>query len=480
MKTTMLYIFALAALCSARPQYWARPYPGPNNGDGGDRPGRYAHHPYATAVTGTYQPDYSAIETGSCSPQYTSASGTATYTQPGYDSYSASGGGYNADCNGDEVGETGGGGGSAGTGTGDYAQASSTSTATGSGSEYQQEDYQQGAGESSASLTSADSNAAVITGSRFQADYANPGNDQGSTYAYNPTETSPASPSSTGTITSGNVSLPAGCESRNNIGIGWLPDSDNDVPLTTVTSALGDPQPCFAGYYAHITSADWDGSQFTGKIAEVKASVPAGKPYPIFVASMMPDIAFSDVPAMVGKVTTVMEEITSQGLTVWLRFAHEMNWYVTDGTYSGTSDEFKTAWAAVSGAVQNNPDVFMYWSPNSGDAQTLKSTWYPDAGAVDIVGIDIYPKSQEDFASVYGDFCQTFPDLPFVIGETGASDSSTKTYWLEQLSGSAALTACPKYLGWSWFEYLKDGTDFRVATGGNTEAQQVLGTGTTS
>lgn len=352
--------------------------------------------------------------------------------------------------------------------------------------DYQQNNYQPQDSSSSTSATGSSGgatgvggSAAIITGSSLQPveDYANPGNDQGSTYAYNPTETFPASPSSTGTITSGNVSLPAGCESLNNIGIGWLPDSDNDVPLTTVTSALGNPQPCFAGYYAHISSADWDGSQFTGKVAEVKASVPSGKPYPIFVASMMPDIPFSQVPAMVDKVTTVMQELTSQGLTVWLRFAHEMNWYVTDGTYTGTSAEFQTAWAAVSGAVANNPNVFMYWSPNSGDAQSLKSTWYPTSGAVDVVGIDIYPKSQESFSSVYSDFCQTFPDLPFVIGETGASDSSTKTYWLEQLSGAAALTACPKYLGWQWFEYLKDGTDFRIATGGNTEAQQVLGTG---
>ena len=282
--------------------------------------------------------------------------------------------------------------------------------------------------------------------------------------------------SSGNTTSSGGISLPTGYESLNGIGIGWLPDADKGVSLTAITSALGNVKPCFAGYYAQITSSSsFDGSQILGKVNEVKAG---GAPYPIFVASVMPSIPFSQVPGVAADVAAVMEKITSQGLTVWLRFAHEMNWYVTDGTYHGTASEFQTAWTAVSNAVKGNPNVKMYWSPNQASAASIKSAgWYPTAGAVDVVGIDIYPKGQQTFANTYSDFCKTFGNVPFAIGETAIGGSAAdKTYWLQQLSGAAAKTACPNYVGWSWFEYDKE-ADFRVATNGNTEAKSVLGGG---
>ena len=283
-----------------------------------------------------------------------------------------------------------------------------------------------------------------------------------------------------GITTGGNaVKLPAGCQSKNGIGIGWLPDADAGVPLTTVTSALGNIKPCWAGYYAQITGSTWDGSQLTDKVADVKAG---GAPYPIFVASVQPYIDFSAVPAMASQIGTVMEQLTSQGLTVWLRFAHEMNWYDSapgGQTYKGTPKEFRTAWGAVSDAVKGNPNVLMYWSPNSASASKLKSGgWYPDQGAIDVIGVDVYSKgSSQTFAETYSDFCGGFGDVPFVIGETGSdSASADKTNWLKQLISDDAKTTCPNYVGFSWFEYDKEGTDFRVATGGNTEAQSVLGT----
>ncbi|KAK0514695.1 hypothetical protein JMJ35_003312 [Cladonia borealis] len=289
----------------------------------------------------------------------------------------------------------------------------------------------------------------------------------------------PLTTSGNATIGSGKVALPAGCESKNGIGIGWLPDSEDGSSLTGIISALGGVKPCWAGYYAQITGSTWDGSQLTSKVAEVKAG---GAPYPIFVASVQPYIDFSAVPAMASQITTVMNELTSQGLTVWLRFAHEMNWYDSAAggdVYKGTPQEFSTAWGAVSDAVKGNPNVLMFWSPNYGTASQLQSEgWYPSSGDIDVIGIDVYSEdATKTFANAYGGFCNGFGNIPFVIGETGSdSASADKTNWLEQLTSTEAKTNCPNYLGFSWFEYNKDGTDFRVATGGNAEAQSVLGT----
>ena len=118
----------------------------------------------------------------------------------------------------------------------------------------------------------------------------------------------------------------------------------------------------------------------------------------------------------------------------------------------------------------------MFWSPNEASAATISSGgWFPTSGKVDIVGIDIYPKSQQTFGEVYGDFCETFStgkNLPFVIGETGAGPD-TKQYWLEQLA-QGDKSACPNYVGFSWFDYNKE-EDFQVVEGGSTIAKQVLG-----
>ena len=291
-----------------------------------------------------------------------------------------------------------------------------------------------------------------------------------------PISTGGSTSTGNGTVSSGSISLPAGCATKNGIGIGWLPDADQGVPLSTITSAMNNEKPCFAGYYAQITSSSsWDGSQLTGKINDVKAG---GAPYPIFVASVMPSIPMSEIPNVAGSITTVMKQLTDAGLTVWLRFAHEMNWYDSAaGGYvypQSSVADYQKAWAAVSQSVAANPNVKMFWSPNSASAADLKSAgWYPTSGAVDVIGVDIYPKGQESFASVYQSFCSGW-NVPFSIGETGIGGSSAdKTYWLQQLISPDAKTACPNYVGYSYFEYDKE-EDFRVATGGNTEAESVL------
>ena len=51
----------------------------------------------------------------------------------------------------------------------------------------------------------------------------------------------------------------------------------------------------------------------------------------------------------------VMEQLTGQGLTIWLRFAHEMDWYNSAAAgymYKGAPQDFCTAWGAVSDVVK--------------------------------------------------------------------------------------------------------------------------------
>ena len=342
------------------------------------------------------------------------------------------------------------------------------------------------------SATSGYGEAGAGTG-RYQPPGPTSSNSGSQSIGSGPSGVAGSGPVSTGTISTGNttsggplskgkITLPTGCENVNGIGFGWLPDY-NGASLKDDENAVQHKNPCFAGYYGQTGLSGWnEGAQITDNIADAQSG---GKPYPIFIASVMPQGTpfgqFTEGSAVVTSIANAMTKLTGAGFTVFLRFAHEMNWYDSDeggNVYSGSTEEFSKAWGVVSAAVKNIPGVYMYWSPNyeSNAADLVSSGWYPTQGSVDIIGMDIYPKGGSRFASVYQNFCQQWPDIPFIIGETGSDNggsTSDKNAWLKQLTDKSALQACPNYLGFSWFEYLK-GVDFRIATGGNTAAQGVI------
>jgi hypothetical protein len=70
-------------------------------------------------------------------------------------------------------------------------------------------------------------------------------------------------------------------------------------------------------------------------------------------------------------IAKVMKQFTDEGIDVQLRFAHEVNWYQTDGTYQGTAKDFKEGWATVAAAVADNPKVKMFVSYRSLSSRTF-------------------------------------------------------------------------------------------------------------
>lgn len=88
-----------------------------------------------------------------------------------------------------------------------------------------------------------------------------------------------------------------------------------------------------------------------------------------------------------------------------------MNWYQSpddpDKTYSGTVDDFKTAWATVAAAVKDDPLIKMFvsarqinskhallthatstqFTPNIGDMTAYEKYYPDDPSTVDIIGI---------------------------------------------------------------------------------------------
>ena len=466
MKAYTLCLLALAAFTSARPKPPGGGGPPPGQGQG------YRHPKYYEEAQPT-----KSVGRG----EYGGGGGEGRSATTAFPTLSSIGGGYG------------------GAGTGVYQPSAPTGSSASKASHLDTSKY---------------SEAYVQT-----PDEPNPGNSGSQSLGSGPssvagsgsvaTGTSSTGTSSTGntttgaTIGNGKITLPAGCQIVNKIGFGWLPDY-NGSSLAIDEKAAGNTHPCFAGYYGQTGLPGWNrGAQITDNIAvsmltvcegsecsltqSFKDATSGGTPYPIFIASVMPQGTpfdqFTTGSAVVTQIADAMTKLTAAGLTVYLRFAHEMNWYDSAAggyIYTGSSADFQNAWGVVSAAVANIDGVYMYWSPNyATGADLVSSGWWPTQGTVDIVGMDVYPSGGSTFSGEYSDFCtySAWSSLPFIIGETGSSNggsTSDKNAWLTQLTSAADLTACPKYLGFSWFEYLKGGTDFRIATGGNTAYEGVL------
>ena len=62
----------------------------------------------------------------------------------------------------------------------------------------------------------------------------------------------------------------------------------------------------------------------------------------VFVPAIMPTgIKFSQItPTVAQQIATVLNKFTSQGVEVWLRFAHEVNYYTTKNSGGANGGPF--------------------------------------------------------------------------------------------------------------------------------------------
>ncbi|GAA5899637.1 hypothetical protein JCM5296_001382 [Sporobolomyces johnsonii] len=291
--------------------------------------------------------------------------------------------------------------------------------------------------------------------------------------AATPTASSTSSTSSsTSSIGNGTGGLILSGVSKNNIGIGFLPDYNGET-MSDITSGL-EIKSSFYGWYAQLPeSGDWDGSQLTSQMSDVKNCSC------IFQPAVMPTTGWTGLTSTDNSqalaIAKVMQQFTDEGITVWLRFAHEVNYYQTDGTYQGTAEDFKEGWATVAAAVADNDLVKMFFTPNvAGSLDDYLSYMPSDTSTIDYIGIGTYTRSYyypkdssqsfvDTMQGLYDQYCKN-GTIKFAIGETGLGWNGTideRLAWLAQITSEATATAMPNFVGVSWFNYLK-GEDFRL------------------
>lgn len=253
-----------------------------------------------------------------------------------------------------------------------------------------------------------------------------------------------------------------------------LPDGGSDggeqdtmATLNNLVSTL-DKKHAYFGQYAQAQSGStFDGSQLLQVMDDLKASGA------IFQPAVMPTGGWQGLTAsdnsQAVNICNVMKQFTDEGIDVWLRFAHEVNWYQTDGTYTGTASDFKAGWDAVAKACASiAPDVKMFFTPNIADLSTYETFFPDDPSTVHVIGVDYYPNQGTDLGSSFASAMQGFHDkycsesTIFAIGETGLGFAGSAQQKVDWLSGMASAKSSMKYFhGVSWFNFNK-GYSFKV------------------
>lgn len=240
---------------------------------------------------------------------------------------------------------------------------------------------------------------------------------------------------------------------------------------------------------------------------------------PVWEIALMPNEGLENVTAEVAeRIAAKMLSLNQKGITIWLRFSHEMNgdWYA----WGQKPALFIEKWLLVARAVKaKTTKTYMLWAPNSLFGDSVDSTrggytsYWPGPETVDITGISFYhyggfernnvlPEPEEALQKIQ-QFAELFArpyNKSVVLAETGASytvsietgqpapggatNYEIKIKWLRQLLAHHLRKQVPEFKAFSWFEVLKHETaagdsilkseDFRLLLGEQRLAEDAL------
>lgn len=277
----------------------------------------------------------------------------------------------------------------------------------------------------------------------------------------------------------------------NQISVGFVPafrEKKNPNTPEQINSKLYKPMAIMGDYISlsswdpELKAIDWH----TGTVQNLDGN-------PVWCIALMPSEGLDMVTYDVAhKIAHKMKEVNEKGITVWLRFAHEMNgeWY----NWGMQPEKFKRKWELLATAIKSvAPRTYMVWSPNAmfGDGIDKKrggyTPYWPRADTVDIAAISFYhwgkgavrtnvkPTRAEAITKLY-EFAQIYGskgwNKPIIIAETaacfttyegtaqsvggGSSELEIKMTWLHLLVDRYIKNLIPELKALIWFEIFKE------------------------
>lgn len=275
---------------------------------------------------------------------------------------------------------------------------------------------------------------------------------------------------------------------KNGIAIGFLPAFGEPIAPnepTQINAKLPAPM-AIMGDYINLEQTGPNANAVKAHLGYIKGL----KGNPVWQIALMPYQGLDMVtPEVANSIAETMLQINNQGITVWLRFAHEMNgdWY----KWGMQPQLFLEKWKMVYKAIKSKTTgTYMLWAPNSlfggvNDVRGGYTPYWPGAQYVDMLGLSFYhyggfernnvlpgPTMALDMIKQFSDLYSTPNNLPIVLSETGASytvsletgqpapggasEHDMKFGWLKQLLANNLRSAVPNFKAFSWFEIKKN------------------------
>jgi hypothetical protein len=171
-----------------------------------------------------------------------------------------------------------------------------------------------------------------------------------------------------------------------------------------------------------------------------------------------------------GYITQFAQAVRALNLPVALSFGHEMNgnWYPW-GTTQTTPRQFVAAWRHVHDLFTQAGagNVIWVWNPNiiNPMPQVRLGPYWPGKAYVDWVGLTGYfaTTGPQTYATLYRPTMtevRRFTAKPFIIAETAIETGPAEAACARQLVDT--VTRHSDVLGFMWFDYNKNGVDWRV------------------
>ena len=170
-------------------------------------------------------------------------------------------------------------------------------------------------------------------------------------------------------------------------------------------------------------------------------------------------------------ITQFAKAVRALNLPIALSFGHEMNgyWYPW-GTKQTTPAQFVAAWRRIhDGFIRAGAtNVIWVWNPNDiyPVPQVQLKPYYPGNAYVDWVGITGYVATTgpHTYGGLYAptiEEIRSFTAKPFIIAETSVETGPAEVAGARQLI-VRTVADHPDVLGLIWFDYNKDGVDWRI------------------
>jgi beta-mannanase len=182
------------------------------------------------------------------------------------------------------------------------------------------------------------------------------------------------------------------------IPFGFAPDWSEPITMAEINTATGQKAATY-NVYSQITTTNVNDGSYDGNDQWPTSDIISSGA--VLIASLMPEVSsWDDITTGLAESIASFFQTTflEKGVTVWLRFAHEMNCYADASCNNGDKiypnldqGDFATAWSnirkAVSAVNTTDAKIYMYWSPNVDTSSDPVAPWWPGKSEVDIVGI---------------------------------------------------------------------------------------------